>query len=118
VYTPSVYAASIPSKISDESAAQAADLALARNAFATDQIETALQAEGLMPEQIKARLALLTTEDVTVLRENPAQIKSAGISMSRRAWIITGVVVAAVAGGLALYGDDDEDSDDSDDGED
>jgi hypothetical protein len=121
VSQPCAYAGAIASKTAknQELAALATDLALARNLFATDRIAGALAAEGLTPEQIDARLSALSTADLVSLGENPAQIRAAGISMSRRAWTIAGLVAGAVVvGALALESDDEEDNDESDDGED
>lgn len=120
VYQPCVYAASIPSKTTNnqELASRTAKLILARTLFATDRIADALAAQGLTAEQIEARLAALSTTDVLALGENPDQIQSAGITMTRRMWTAIGIGAAVVVGAFALAGDDDEDSDDSDDGED
>ncbi len=117
-YTPGLYAASIPSKMeaSQSLDARANELAAGQSQFASDQIVSALAAEGLSPEQIETRLAQLTTDDLMSLRNQPAQIRSAGISMSRKTWIILGIGAAVVVGALVLSGDDDDD--DSDDGED
>lgn len=120
IYQPAAYAGSIPSKTGpmQSVADRDADIALARTAFGTDSIEIGLAAQGLTPEQISARLARLTTADVVALNQNRDQVKAAGVSMSRRAWIWTGVGAAVLVGGLAVYNDDEEDSDNSDDGED
>lgn len=119
-HTPLAYAAAIPSKTArgQDEAARQAELVLARNAFDTDRIAKALQAEGLTPEQVEQRLAALSTADVMSLVANPAQVRAAGITMTRRMWTAVGIGAAVLVGALALYNDDDEDSDDSDDGED
>lgn len=111
------WGAPIPSKMTPDAdgAARLADLARARSTFATASIEAALLDEGLTTEQVRVRMSRLSSEDVAVLGRNVDQIRSAGISMSRRAWIITGVVVAAVAAAIVLNDDDDDDSDDGED---
>lgn len=118
-YQPTLYAASIPSKTApgQTDAARAADLAMTRAVLATDAVESALAAEGLTPAQIGARMEALSTQDLIALLNNPAQIRSAGISMTRRTWTVLAIGGAALIGAFALY-DDGEDSDNSDDGED
>lgn len=110
----------VPSKTAEKQdlASRETDVALARNQFATDRIAGSLEAEGLTPQQIDARLGALSTADLIVLGQNPAQVRSAGVTMSRRAWTIAGIVVGAAVVAFALTNDDDEDDDDSDDGED
>ena len=118
---PGLQAAAIASKTAEgqDLAGRATDLALARNLFATDRIAIALAAEGLTAEQIDARLRALSTADLISLGGNPAQIRAAGVTMTRKAWTITGIALGALAvGAFALTNDDGEDNDDSDDGED
>lgn len=110
----------VPSKTAEKQdlASRDTDVALARNQFATDRIAASLEAEGLTPQQIDVRIGALSTEDLIALGQNPAQVRSAGVTMSRRAWTIAGIVVGAAVVAFALTNDDDEDDDDSDDGED
>ena len=117
-FQPGVYAAMIPSKTAtnQEIASRATDVELARHTFATDRIANALAVEGLTLDQIDTRLRALSTADLTLLSENPAQIKSAGVTMTRKTWTIVGIAVGAVVIGAAALKSDD--SDDSDDGED
>jgi uncharacterized membrane protein YidH (DUF202 family) len=117
-----VFAGPVPSKtaVNQDLAARATDLALARNLFATDRIAKALEAEGVALDQIDARLSALSSADLIALGQNPAQVRSAGVTMTKRAWTIAGIVAGAVVvGAFALkQNDDDEDEDGSDDGED
>lgn len=119
---PALFGASIPSKSSNgqDLAERANDLALARARFAVDRLSSALSAEGLDAAQIQSRVALLSTMDLIALGQNPAQVRSAGVSMSRKMWTAVGIGAGAVViGGLALsQKDDGEDEDGSDDGED
>ena len=110
----------VPSKTAENQdlASRETDVALARNLFATDRIAGTLEAEGLTPQQIAVRLGALSTEDLITLGQNPAQVRSAGVTMSRRAWTIAGIAVGAAVVAFALTNDDGEDDDDSDDGED
>jgi len=118
---PAVYASSIPSKTARNQGTveRAVDMARARAAFATESISIALAAEGLTPAQINEKVAALSTEDLLSLAANPAQIRAAGITMSKRVWTVVGIAAGAVAvGAFALKNDDGEDEDGSDDGED
>lgn len=118
---PVAHAAAIASKTAEDQdlAGRATDLVLAKHRFATDRIALALAAEGLSPEQIDARVRALSTGDLVTLGGNPAQIRAAGVTMTRKAWTITGIALGALAiGAFALENDDGEDNDDSDDGED
>lgn len=120
-YQPCLVAASIPSKTANDQALAdlTADLIFARSLFATDRIAKALEAEGLTTDQIESRLAVLSTADLISLGGNPAQLRSAGVTMSKKMWTAIGIGAAAVVvGGLALTNDDGEDDDSSDDGED
>jgi membrane-bound lytic murein transglycosylase B len=103
-----------------DDAARAVDLARARNLFGTDRIAAALSKEGLDPAAVDARLAVLTADDLIAMAANPAQLRSAGATMSRKMWTIVGIGAGALAvGAFALrQNDDGEDEDGSDDGED
>jgi len=107
-YHPSAYAASIPSKTMENqgSEARTADLAVARALFSTDAIEQALVAEGLTPDQVDARVAVLSTEDILTLGQNRGQVRSAGLNLSKRTWILLGIGAAAVIVLLVSEGGD------------
>src|SRR5688572_10753460 len=92
VFQPCAYAASMPSKTARDQAlaSRDSDLVLDRMRYATDRLATALAAEGLDPAQVETRLAALATADVVSFGRNPEQIRSAGISMSKRMWTAVG----------------------------
>ena len=100
--------------------ARAADLARARMLFGIDRIAVALSKEGLDPAAVDARLTALTADDLIAMATNPAQLRSAGATMSKRMWTTVGIAAGALAvGAFALrQNDDGEDENGSDDGED
>lgn len=110
-----VYGATIASKMAENQslAARTADVAAAGVVYGTEVIEASLAAEGLTADQIQARLAALSTADVISLTRNPAQLRSAGVTMSRKVWTIAGIAAGAVAAGAFALNqkDDGEDED-------
>jgi hypothetical protein len=70
-----------------------ADLARVQSVLAREEVAQALAAHGLRPDEIQARLAELSPEDLRSLATNVEQIQAAG-SVPNYIWVLLGIFLA------------------------
>jgi PIN domain nuclease of toxin-antitoxin system len=85
----------IPSKAVDSTAVapREADLAQVKDFLARDEVAKALSSQGLSPDQVTARLAQLSAEDLHSLALNVNQVQAAG-NVPNYIWILLAVFLA------------------------
>ncbi|HVT43287.1 MAG TPA: PA2779 family protein [Thermoanaerobaculia bacterium] len=88
----------VPSKTSvDQSiASRDADLQSVRNVIASEEVASALQAQGFTTEEVNSRLAALSDQDLRSLTQNLEQIQAAGLTRQEWAWIAIGALAVLV----------------------
>ncbi len=93
--TPPSSADVIPSKPVDSAAVapREVDLAQVKDLLARDEVAKALSSRGLSPDQVTARLAQLSAEDLHSLALNVNQVQAAG-NVPNYIWILLGVFLA------------------------
>jgi TolA-binding protein len=73
-----------------------ADLAVVRNIAANDQVARVLAANGFTQEEVNARLAQLSAQDLHQLAQNLEQLQPAGLTRQEWIWIGIGALAALI----------------------
>jgi cytochrome c553 len=82
-----------PSRADEPAAARAHDLAQVQGLAARDDVAQALQAQGLSSDEVEARLARLSDEDLRRLAAHLDQVQAAG-NVPNYIWILLGILIA------------------------
>ena len=92
------FAGPVPSKTAANQslASRDADLAAVRNVVANDQIAQALAARGFSQDQVDARIAQLSPQDLHQLATNLNQLQAAGLTKQEWTWIAIGAIAVLV----------------------
>ncbi|HEY8713410.1 MAG TPA: PA2779 family protein [Thermoanaerobaculia bacterium] len=85
------FAVTTPSKTAADQSldARAADLALARDVAADQQVAAVLSSHGFSQEQVNQKLAQLSPQDLHQLAQNLDQLQAAGLTQQE--WIYVGI---------------------------
>ena len=73
-----------------------ADLAVVRAVAANEQVAAVLTAHGFTQEQIDARLAAMSPQDLHQLSQNLEQLQPAGLTRQEWIWIGIGALAALI----------------------
>lgn len=92
------FAAPMPSKTAAGQSleSRAADLALVNSIAGSDQVASALAAQGFTTDEVASRLAALSNEDLRSLAQNLEQVQAAGITRQQWYWIGIGALAALI----------------------
>jgi cytochrome c553 len=82
-----------PSRADEPAAVRARDLAQVQGLTARDDVAQALQAQGLSRDEVEARLARLSNEDLRRLAAHLDQVQAAG-NVPNYIWILLGILIA------------------------
>ena len=90
------FAAPTPSKTATNQSVDArqADLAIVRDAMASEQIAQALAARGLTSDQVNEKVAQLSSQDLHQLAQNLDQLQAAGLTKQEWTWVVLGALAA------------------------
>jgi hypothetical protein len=80
----------LPSRAEADSARAAEEV---RSVLGRQEVAAALLAHGLRPEEVEARLAELSPEDLRSLAQNVEQVQAAG-AVPNYIWILLGIFLA------------------------
>jgi len=88
------FASPAPSKTAQNQsiAARTADLALVRDVVANERVASVLAAHGFTQEQVNARLAQMSPQDLHQLAQNVNQLQAAGLTQQQWIWIGIGAL--------------------------
>lgn len=92
------FAAPMPSKTAANQSldSRAADLAVIRDFTQNEQVAQALAARGFTPDQVNARVAQLSPQDVHQLAQNLDQLQAAGLTRQEWIWVGLGALAALI----------------------
>lgn len=71
-----------------------ADLAVVRDVVANEQVAQVLTARGFTPDEVNARVAQLSPQDLHQLAQNLDQLQAAGLTKQEWTWIVLGALAA------------------------
>ena len=92
------FAAPVPSKTAPNQslAARQADLAVVRDIAADEQVAQVLSERGFTPDQVNARIAQLSPQQLHQLAQNLDQLQAAGLTRQEWLWIGIGALAALI----------------------
>ena len=92
------FAAPMPSKTAANQSldSRAADLAVVRDFTSNDQVSQALAARGFTPDQVNARVAQLSPQDLHQLANHLDQLQAAGLTRQEWIWVGIGALAALI----------------------
>ncbi|HEX3107499.1 MAG TPA: PA2779 family protein [Thermoanaerobaculia bacterium] len=92
------FAAPMPSKTAANQSldSRAADLTVVRDFTSNDQVAQALAARGFTPDQVNARVAQLSPQDLHQLANNLDQLQAAGLTRQEWTWVGIGALAALI----------------------
>ena len=92
------FAAPMPSKTAANQSldSRAADLAVIRDFTSNDQVAQALTARGFTADQVNARVAQLSPQDLHQLANNLDQLQAAGLTRQEWTWVGLGALAALI----------------------
>jgi CHASE3 domain sensor protein len=73
-----------------------ADLALVREAAASEQVARVLSDHGFTQEQVNQKLAQMSPQDLHQLAQNVDQLQAAGLTRQEWLWIGIGALIALI----------------------
>jgi hypothetical protein len=73
-----------------------ADLAVVRDVVANEQVAKVLADRGYTPDQVNAKIAQLSPQDLHQLAQNIDQLQAAGITKQEWVWIGIGALAALI----------------------
>lgn len=90
------FAAPMPSKTAANQSLESrqADLAVVRDVVANEQVAQVLTARGFTPDEVNARVAQLSPQDLHQLAQNLDQLQAAGLTKQEWTWIVLGALAA------------------------
>jgi hypothetical protein len=92
------FAAPVPSKTATNQSldSRQADLAAVRDITANEQVAKVLADRGFTPDQVNAKIAQLSPQDLHQLAQNLDQIQAAGLTQQEWLWIGIGALAALI----------------------
>jgi hypothetical protein len=92
------FAAPMPSKTAANQSldSRAADLAVVRDFTSNDQVAQALTARGFTTDQVNARVAQLSPQDLHQLANHLDQLQAAGLTRQEWIWVGIGALAAVI----------------------
>ena len=92
------FAAPMPSKTAANQSldSRAADLTVVRDFTSNDQVAQALAARGFTPDQVNARVAQLSPQDLHQLANHLDQLQAAGLTRQEWIWVGIGALAALI----------------------
>ena len=92
------FAAPMPSKTAANQSldSRSADLAVVRDFTSNDQVAQALAARGFTPDQVNARVAQLSPQDLHQLANHLDQLQAAGLTRQEWIWVGIGALAALI----------------------
>jgi len=73
-----------------------ADLAVVRDVVANEQVAKVLADRGYTPDQVNAKIAQLSPQDLHQLAQNIDQLQAAGLTRQEWVWIGIGALAALI----------------------
>jgi CHASE3 domain sensor protein len=73
-----------------------ADLAMVRDVVANEQVAKVLTDRGYTPDQVNAKIAQLSPQDLHQLAQNIDQLQAAGLTKQEWVWIGIGALAALI----------------------
>lgn len=92
------FAAPTPSKTATNQSLESrqADLAAVRDITSNEQVAQALAARGFTPDQVNAKIAQLSPQDLHQLAQNLDQLQAAGLTKQEWLWIGIGALAVLI----------------------
>ena len=92
------FAAPMPSKTAANQSIESrqADLAVVRDVVANEQVAKVLADRGYTPDQVNAKIAQLSPQDLHQLAQNIDQLQAAGLTRQEWVWIGIGALAALI----------------------
>lgn len=92
------FAAPMPSKTAANQSIdqRTADIALVRDVAANEQVATVLAEHGFTPDQVNAKIAQLSPQDLHQLAQNLDQLQAAGLTRQEWIWVGIGALAAVI----------------------
>lgn len=92
------FAAPMPSKTAANQSIESrqADLAVVRDVVANEQVAKVLADRGYTPDQVNAKIAQLSPQDLHQLAQNIDQLQAAGLTKQEWVWIGIGALAALI----------------------